>query len=208
MLGSRGFGVAKLAITRLAEKLSSDGRLIVLARPTGGEVPATDGLRLLRARPSHAESYARQIGTDSVSSFRKRLSDRTRCYFLVQSQDSIVHATWCTTAAAWTKEIDAYLAPPSGDAYLYESFTLPQMRGKGLYPFALNSIAADLSREHVGRMWVAVEAGNRPSIRAITRAGFKEVFSIRFSWTWGASKVEVVGEPPIDLLRIAANPAR
>ena len=128
--------------------------------------------------------YARDIGTDSVSSFRSRLSERTHC-FLVDDGDLLVHSSWVTTAAAWTRELSTYLVPPRGDAYIYESFTRPEARGRGVYPFALQRIAAWASDEGLRRVWVAVEEHNPPSIRAVSKADFAEGFRIDFARRWG-----------------------
>ena len=142
-----------------------------------------------RASPEDASIYERDIGTDSRSTFRGRLGAGTTCY-LVMADDRAVHATWCTTAGAWTREIEAVLSPPHGDAYVYESYTRPEVRGRGVYPYALRRIAADLSTRAVGQVWVAVEASNVPSLRAVAKAGFEPSFSIAYRRRWGRIEVD------------------
>lgn len=142
-----------------------------------------------RATPEDASIYERDIGTDSRSTFRARLVAGTTCY-LVIADDRAVHATWCTTTAAWTREIDALLVPPAGDAYVYESYTRPEVRGRGVYPYALRQIAADLSTRALRRVWVAVEESNSASVRAVTKAGFEPSFAIGYRRRWGRVEVE------------------
>ena len=179
-----------LAVQRLRAGISSADRLIILVRPAGGDPPQrADELRCVRATHADAEDYARAVGTDSPRTFRERLTDTTWCY-LVRARGSIVHATWCTTSAAWTRELRAHLAPPPRDAYVYESLTLPAVRGQGVYPFALSAIAADLGRSGIGQVWVAVEASNRPSLRAVEKAGFEPHSEIGFRRRWGRVTVD------------------
>ncbi len=119
------------------------------------------------------------IGTDSPASFARRLSEATRCW-LVIGDGKIAHASWTTTAAAWTREVARYFHPPPGDGYIYESFTSPEVRGRGIYPFALAGMLARMGVEGIDRLWVGVEADNSPSIRAIEKAGFKAAFEVTY----------------------------
>ncbi len=139
--------VAGVARSRASEWLRSEDELIMLVRPAAAPAPELrhdPGLTSRRATAADAELYARVIGTDSAATFRRRLTDTTHCV-LVHLGDELLHASWVTTGAAWTREIAAYLVPPAGDAYVYESFTRPQARGRGVYPFALVPIVRALA---------------------------------------------------------------
>jgi RimJ/RimL family protein N-acetyltransferase len=193
-LSSRGPGeIAGLARDRVREWIRSDEKLIVLVRDAGAETPPLrhDGeLAFRAARPDDGALYARAIGTDSAATFRRRLTPTTSC-FLVERAGALLHASWVTTGAAWTREIRAYVVPPPGDAYVYESFTSPDARGRGVYPFALAGICRWAQESGVARVWVAVESGNAPSYRAITKAGFEPCYSIQYGRRAGRLRVEV-----------------
>lgn len=169
--------------------LRSEGRLLFLVREAGGTAEQRENLLFRAATLADAPRYARDIGTDSAATFRRRLSPWTQC-FVVADGSTFLHASWVTSARAWTSEIRAYIAPPVGDAYVYESFTRPETRGRGIYPFALTSMCAVLAEQRVARVWVGVEAGNAPSIRAITKGGFQNAFEIGFRRAWGRVQVE------------------
>jgi RimJ/RimL family protein N-acetyltransferase len=196
-LSTRGPGeIAGLARGRVAEWLRSEEELIMLVRPAGADTPSfrhDPGLVFRRADPGDGELYARKIGTDSSATFRRRLSPTTHC-FLVEHGDDLLHASWVTTGAAWTREIRAYILPPPGDAYVYESFTAPEARGRGVYPFALAGICSWAVDEGVGRVWVAVESGNAPSLKAITKAGFERSYEMRYGRRLGRLTLEA-GSP-------------
>ena len=132
------------------------------------------------ATAADADAYAIEIGTDSPSSFRARLTGDTLC-FLVESDRTIVHASWVTTGAAWTRELDRFVVAPGSSAYTYESFTRGDARGRGLYPYTLGRIRNWAAETGLRELWVAVEATNAASLRAVAKAGFEEAFRIDVS---------------------------
>jgi ribosomal protein S18 acetylase RimI-like enzyme len=157
-------------------------------RPADLDPVAVEGLEFRIATPADADDYARDIGTDSAATFRARLSEATRCVVVVRN-GRLAHASWITTAAAWTRELRCYLQPPEGDAYIYESFTTEEARGLGIYPFALRNIVSLLRSEGRGTAWVAVEDDNAASLRAVTKAGFREAFRIPYYRRLGVLKI-------------------
>lgn len=121
----------------------------------------------------------------------------------------MLHSSWCSSEAVWTEELHTYLAPPPGDSYVFESFTVESARGQGIYPKVLRAISADLHREGRGRVWIGVESTNEASIRAISKAGFNHAYSFT-SGSEGSplarpdraieedDSLHIVSEPPRD----------
>jgi len=186
--------VAALAWARLEETVSSERVLIFFVRAATGGADPRPGLELREATATDADRYARDIGTDSPTTFRARLSDGTRC-FVVVADGRFMHATWMTTAAAWTRELVRYFRPPPGDAYVYESYTRPEVRGQGVYPFALTHIAAALADRGIKRIWVGVEADNTASLKAVTKAGFERSLEVAYRRRWGRLSVSEPAGP-------------
>lgn len=182
---ARGAGeVISLVRQRLREEIHSGDTLLFLVRDATPMEREGPGLRFKRADASDAERYARDIGTDSATTFRSRLTGGTRC-FIVEDASKILHASWVTTEKAWAREIRGYLIPPPGGAYVYESFTRADARGRGIYPSALVNIISVLARERLNEVWIAVEADNAPSRRAIEKAGFVFAFELSYRRRWG-----------------------
>lgn len=207
---ARGPGeVAALLLDRVGETIRSDDDLIMLVRATEGPRSSASGLEFREASEADAAGYARDIGTDSARTFVARLSESTRC-FVVMDGDLMVHATWMTILGAWTRELSAYLRPPQGEAYVYESFTRAEARGRGVYPFALGEIAAWLGTRGIGRVWVAVEGDNPPSLRAVAKAGFEESFRISYRRRLGRLAIDPPGGPHPDAAAgwVGGAPAR
>lgn len=195
---SRGLGeITSLVRGRAFETVWSQDRLIILVRATGGELPETRGLALRQATAIDGELYARDIGTDSHASFGARLGSQVTCW-LVEDQGRILHATWMTTDGAWTRELQRCLRPPRGHAYVYESFTRADARGRGLYPFALRAISARVAQQGIERLWVGIENRNLASLRAVTKAGFTYSFEISYRRRLGRLTVSPPSAPPPD----------
>ena len=178
----------ELVSSRVRDNLWSNDVLVVFSAETGGETAGGGELHLAVADPSDAADYARDIGTDSEETFVARLSDKSLCY-LVRDGERILHSSWVSLFAAWTRELRGYVVPPSGDAYVYESFTRSDARGRGVYPFALRGMRADLASRGVGRVWVAAEADNPASLKAIGKAGFEESYRLTYRRRLGAFRL-------------------
>ena len=178
----------ELVSSRVRDNVWSDDALLVFSAPAGGTAPVSEGLRVGAAGSDDATAFARDIGTDSETTFRARLSATSLCY-LVLDGERILHSSWVTLHAAWTRELRGYVMPPPGDAYVYESFTRADARGRGVYPYALGGIRADLASRGVTTVWVAAEADNAPSIRAIGKAGFEERYRLAYRRRLGRFKL-------------------
>jgi GNAT superfamily N-acetyltransferase len=184
------FEVAQLGWGRVRELLSSSEKLIFLTLSPGHDEPdrrTHDGLSVRLAESADAFRYAHDIGTDSSFTFRRRLTRTTACV-VAELDGRLVHASWVTTSAAWTRELQLYVVPPrgesstnaAGEAYVYESFTRPEARGRGAYPQVLRHVSTWAAVAGLTRVWIAVEGTNAASLKAITKAGFTPAFELSF----------------------------
>lgn len=190
--------VLRLAIERMRGWVHSEEVLLLMVRDAS-PLPRTAGSLSVRpASEIDAERYAADIGTDSTASFRHRLGPQTLCY-LVDDGRRLLHASWVTTDRAWTREINGHISPPEGDAYVYESYTHPDARGRGVYPFALAGIVTDMAEKGVQHVWVGADRGNVASRRAIEKAGFSEGFSLPYRRTFGRVEVGSAYGPQADM---------
>ena len=198
---ARGLGeVLSLGAGRVSGWFSSSDVLIFFVAPASADA-SSDGSTVFRtATEADGSAYARDIGTDSASSFATRLTGENIC-FLVEEGGVILHASWATTGAAWTRELDRYVTAPGHSAYTYESFTRGDARGRGLYPAALGHIRAWAAQQHLHEVWVAVEADNPPSLRAVAKAGFEEAFKVAFSRRFGRVSLGIPEGPRADAAR-------
>ncbi len=98
-------------------------------------------------------------------------------------------------------------------ACLEGSVTGTEYRGRGIAPAAWCSIAQSLQQEGIRNIVTKVEVDNRPSRRAVLKAGFREVAVVDYMQVCGVSRVRVklLGEVHeqdrdmlIDLQKLAA----
>jgi GNAT superfamily N-acetyltransferase len=190
--------VPEAAAAELAElrtHLWSDLTLVVLQRPAGGQAAPHSGIEIREAEPGDAPAYERDIGTSPGPAVERRLGEPGSSCWIAQEGGRIVHASWVATQAAWLGEAARSFVVPPGDAYIYESFTRPEMRGRGVYPAVLITISKTLGQRGTRMLWIAAETTNVPSLRAIEKAGFTHSFEIRVRRR--AGRVHVVVPPGV-----------
>ncbi|HEX2240625.1 MAG TPA: hypothetical protein VHJ82_05740 [Actinomycetota bacterium] len=145
------------------------------SRSGGSQAPVRNDVTWRPATAEDASDYARDIGTDSPTTFTARLRSGQACYLVVEGP-RLLHATWASSEPVWMAETRRFVAPPRDDVYLFESFTRSEARGRGLFSFAVESISAASPGRKV---WIAALDTNVASVRAIQRAGFAPAFRVR-----------------------------
>ena len=69
---------------------------------------------------------------------------------------------------------------PPHDALIYDTFVLPEYRGRGVAHAGIMATMQYLKAHGFDRVWCHIEAWNHPSLRVFGRAGFERVGEIRF----------------------------
>jgi GNAT superfamily N-acetyltransferase len=119
----------------------------------------------------------------------------------------VVAYCWLTGAPVAVAEIDRLLIPGPDEVYLYEAFTSPAWRGRGLFQALLLRLQHFARARGRRRALIFVLASNVPSWRAIEGAGFRMFQAV--------TKVEVLGlghawfrGPRSERARVSLVPAR
>ncbi len=86
-----------------------------------------------------------------------------------------------------------WLELPDGVACLEDSVTAAAFRGQGVAPAAWAAVVDALRREGARTLITKVGEDNAPSRRAVQKAGFAEVATMRTDRTWPRCRVEVSG---------------
>jgi RimJ/RimL family protein N-acetyltransferase len=109
---------------------------------------------------------------------RARLAARHRIY-IAFLDDVPVSYGWVATLAASIGELELAFPIPDTDRYLWDFVTLPEWRGRGLYPRLLQAIIARESLE-AERFWIIYAPENVASGAGIAKAGFRRVSELSF----------------------------
>jgi GNAT superfamily N-acetyltransferase len=164
---------------------------VVLQRSTGGQATLLPGIAIREIEPGESEDYERDVANEPAATVDQRLGSPTSTCWIAVEGGRLVHASWIETRAAWVGEADRFFVVPDGDAYIYESFTRPEVRGRGVYPAVLASISVELAGRGIAGLWIAAEETNHSSLRAIEKAGFTRRFEIEVRRRWGRTAVSV-----------------
>ena len=97
------------------------------------------------------------------------------CLYGIMMDDALLAYGWVSGAAAAVGVLHAMvLHVPERSVYIWDCFTRPELRGRGLFQELLRGIV----ERHPGIdiAYSAVDVNNAPSIRAMTKAGFRPLF--------------------------------
>ena len=114
----------------------------------------------------------------------ERLRDGQACA-IAHHETEVVAYCWLTCTPVWVGEIGHAVVPGPEDVYLYDAFTMPGWRGRGLFLAVISPLLALARSRRRSRALIFVGAGNRASRRAIERAGFEIAHTV--------SRVELCG---------------
>jgi RimJ/RimL family protein N-acetyltransferase len=132
--------------------------------------------------------------------------------FLLRDQDTgrPLHVRWVTRQPEWVPECGRWLCPGPGEAYLFDAFTAPDARGRGLSGHARRLMAARLQAEGLERAFWYVLEHNRPSLRSVPVEAVRaqEVRFVRLGAPARPWLAAPLGEPAAPLRRQPVGPHR
>jgi SAM-dependent methyltransferase len=133
--------------------------------------PAISGVTVEELPASRAHELEELRSGTKLGETAGRFREGQRC-FVASLEDRIVHARWLSTGKAWCEVLRAEIPLAPRAAYLYESFTVPELRTMGLAR-AVGKFCLWRLREDGFRIVVAVvDPWNREGRRALENAGW------------------------------------
>jgi RimJ/RimL family protein N-acetyltransferase len=100
--------------------------------------------------------------------------DGVKDFFVYKKNGTIGHISWIY----YKNDPNRILDLGTDEGEIKYSLTLPQFRGKGIYPAALLRIQQYLEERGYKRVYICAKHDNLPSIKGIEKAGFKFVTCI------------------------------
>lgn len=165
----------------------------------GDLLPALPALPGFSAAPATDDAaFAALSGLSDVEIAARRANgDRP---YLATVDGAGVGWGWSATQHLSIGELGIARALPPTDRYLWAFETLPEWRGRGIYPRLLQAILRHEEGEGA-RSWIGHDPGNDASARGIAKAGFGRVGAIHRAPD-GGYLLAPVG--PLDRARIGA----
>ncbi len=121
-----------------------------------------------------------------------RLREGQACA-VARHEAEVVAYCWLAVTPVPVAEIDRVVVPGPEEVYLYDAFTVPEWRGRGLFTTLLLDLLTYTRAQGRKRALIFVLARNEASRRAIERGGFRlfqtvsrvELFGLPFLWPRG-----------------------
>lgn len=119
-----------------------------------------------------------QLQHRDTAEMQRRFDDGHRAYVALLEGAAAAWG-WVASRSAEIGELNARFSIAARDRYLWNFVTLPQFRGRGIYPLLLEAIIREESRD-ADRFWIAYAPENHASGAGIRKAGFIGVAELSF----------------------------
>ena len=144
----------------------------------GDSLPNLAPLPTFTAHTSTDIPLIAQLANISEQEVEHRIQRGNRPYIAFVDEIPTAYG-WVATRSSGIKELQFSFTIPSGNLYLWDFLTLPQWRGRGIYPHLLQAIIQQEQQEQAAeRFWIGYEPHNETSAHSIKKAGFHVVCEI------------------------------
>lgn len=146
----------------------------------GDHLPALTPLPGFDAGPTEDAALPARLAGLDMGEVQKRLAAGHRPYVAWLDSEPVAYG-WVATDTAQIGELELTITLPQGNCYLWDFATLPNWRGRGLYPRLLQAILMG-EAARFDRFWIIAASENRASSAGIAKAGFTNVAHLSFQW--------------------------
>jgi GNAT superfamily N-acetyltransferase len=144
----------------------------------GDPLPELAPLAQFSARPSTDTSLLARLVQITEVEVQTRIQSGSSAYVAYIDQIPTGYG-WVAAKAGEVVEINLHFNLPPRNSYLWDFATLPDWRGKGIYPHLLQSIVRQESH-NFDRHWILYAPFNLASRAGIHKAGFQSLLEFNF----------------------------
>lgn len=155
-------------------------RLLLLEAPTESErepPPAAQAVEFAFLSPSEAGQFT--FGEHGPETAAERLRRGDRC-FCVRRDGQLAAVRWIAFEEASVEYLGCRLQLAPGVAYLYDSYTAPAARGRGIFSSTWFTLARELSAEGFHTILAAVLPENRAARGAMGKLPYRVVGKVGY----------------------------
>ena len=163
----------------------------------GDALPLLPDLPGLTIEPVDADQLLGAVPGLDANDVRRRLAQQHRPYLACVDGVAVGYG-WVASRTAEIGELGISLDLSPNERYMWDFVTLPEWRGRGIYPRIIQRMFAQESAAE--RFWIGHDQPNIASARGILKAGFH--LTVELYLESGRSYLLPVG--PLDRARIAA----
>jgi ribosomal protein S18 acetylase RimI-like enzyme len=134
-------------------------------------VPDISPIRLALLTESECGLLAFSRSNDSglVARAMERFRNGDQCFVALASGDEVAHSRWVSSSDTYIPELEMNTRPRSKQAYMYDGYSKPEFRGRGIDGAVRNFIFATLKSQGVENVYSYVRSDNPVGIRAAAR---------------------------------------
>ncbi|MBI1282519.1 MAG: GNAT family N-acetyltransferase [Anaerolineaceae bacterium] len=162
----------------------------------GDDIPLLSPITNFDARPSDDAVLLARLAKLDVENVQTRLCEGHVPY-IAWLDDMPVAYGWVATQTAHIGELDLHITLSVRSRYLWDFATLPDWRGRGIYPHLLQAILTAESSD-AEQFWIIAAPENRASGVGIAKAGFQNVANLSFQHEGEARLIPVGNRERID----------
>ncbi len=158
-------------IKMIFKSLFKVDQILIYSTDSVSEIAAStnhDILEHIKKGDSATLEHNRKICAMPYWEFSMDLYDGVRDFFYYEMEGVIGHISWIY----YKNDPNRIIKLGNDESEIKYSLTLPQFRGKGIYPATLAVIQRYLINQGYKRIFICVKQDNQPSIRGIIKAGF------------------------------------
>jgi GNAT superfamily N-acetyltransferase len=156
----------------------------------GDPLPSLAPLPGFRAEQTDDIALIARLARLAPAEVRRRMDTGHRAYVGYLNDVPAAYG-WVAGMGAEIGELGVAFVLPAGDRYLWDFATLPEWRGRGIYPHLLRAIIA--GEMDAQRLWIIHAPENVPSCKGIARAGFVPVGELSFRAVGDAGFIPYLG---------------
>ena len=142
-----------------------------LDSPIGRAIPGLEA-HLAELTADDVEEYLQFYPNISSEQYLERFREGQTCFVVRESTGTLASGTWTAVGRVWIDFVGREVALQEDEVYLYDSYTVPEFRGKRLQPFLCDQILARFQNSGYRQAVVIIAPENRSNISSRKRSGF------------------------------------
>jgi GNAT superfamily N-acetyltransferase len=139
-------------------------------------LPKLAPLPQFSARPSTDVQFIAHLTGLFQQEIEQRFQSGNHIYLAYMGESPTAYG-WVATQEGRVGEIELFFKLPTGNSYLWDFKTLPEWRGRGIYPHLLQEIIQQES-QRAEHFWVMYQPDNHISEHGIRKAGFRIIAAL------------------------------
>lgn len=152
--------------------------LLVAAHDLDVTAPQSDEFRFRLASPSDAEAYS-LLGV-SAETVRNRLAQGNVCGVAVRNDGMVCSMVWASTGRLYLEGVGVILDTDPEGVYVYNSFTLAELRGHSLYRGCSSAVCDWFKKDGRTVRYGIIDLLNESSFKANSRINLEPAGDARY----------------------------